>query len=48
MLGTRDAHGLYKKFGFEALENPERVMHIHHADVYKKKDMFTDVNRRNE
>jgi GNAT superfamily N-acetyltransferase len=36
MLGTRDAHELYKKFGFEQLENPQRVMHIHHAGVYKK------------
>src|SRR5580658_9215207 len=36
MLGTKDAHELYKKFGFEQLENPQRVMHIHHAEVYKK------------
>jgi GNAT superfamily N-acetyltransferase len=35
MLGTRDAHGLYAKFGFEPLENPKRVMHVYHADVYK-------------
>ena len=26
MLATRDAHGLYKQFGFEALEKPERIM----------------------
>src|SRR5207245_9210547 len=25
-LATRDAHGLYRKFGFEALSHPERVM----------------------
>jgi GNAT superfamily N-acetyltransferase len=36
MLGTRDAHGLYEKFGFEPLENPSRIMHIHKTDVYKK------------
>ncbi|HSZ84999.1 MAG TPA: GNAT family N-acetyltransferase [Puia sp.] len=36
MLGTRDAHELYSKFGFEPLENPNRVMHIYNADVYKK------------
>jgi|SRR5271154_4479202 len=36
MLGTRDAHSLYEKFGFEALENPKRVMHIYNAGVYKK------------
>jgi GNAT superfamily N-acetyltransferase len=26
MLATRDAHGLYAQFGFEALENPDRYM----------------------
>jgi GNAT superfamily N-acetyltransferase len=36
MLGTKDAHSLYEKFGFEPLENPKRVMHIYNADVYKK------------
>ncbi|PWT97873.1 MAG: GNAT family N-acetyltransferase [Bacteroidetes bacterium] len=35
MLGTRDAHGLYKKFGFVELSNPERFMQIHNPDVYK-------------
>jgi len=36
MLGTKDAHSLYEKFGFEPLENPKRVMHIYNADIYKK------------
>lgn len=27
-LGTLDAHGLYKQFGFEPIENPERLMAI--------------------
>lgn len=27
-LVTRDAHGLYRKFGFEALAHPERYMEI--------------------
>ncbi|MBE5319485.1 GNAT family N-acetyltransferase [Pedobacter sp. MR2016-19] len=27
-LGTLDAHGLYKQFGFEPVENPERLMAI--------------------
>jgi GNAT superfamily N-acetyltransferase len=36
MLGTRDAHSLYEKFGFEPLENPKRIMHIYNADVYNK------------
>ena len=26
MLATRDAHGLYKQFGFTGLDKPERIM----------------------
>jgi N-acetylglutamate synthase-like GNAT family acetyltransferase len=26
MLATKDAHGLYQKFGFEPLDNPEKYM----------------------
>ncbi len=36
MLATRDAHGLYEKFGFKPLENPERIMRKNNPDVYKK------------
>ena len=36
MLATRDAHELYKKFGFTPLNNVDRWMHIHHPDVYKE------------
>ncbi len=35
-LLTRDAHGLYQKFGFAAAKNPSRYMEIHAADIYKK------------
>jgi N-acetylglutamate synthase-like GNAT family acetyltransferase len=35
MLATRDAHELYKKFGFTQLNNVDRWMHIHYPDVYK-------------
>jgi len=35
MLATRDAHELYKKFGFTPLNNVDRWMHIHYPDVYK-------------
>jgi GNAT superfamily N-acetyltransferase len=35
MLATRDAHDLYKKFGFTLLNNVDRWMHIHNPDVYK-------------
>ena len=36
MLGTRDAHGLYEKFGFRALSNPEMMMEKVFPDIYKK------------
>jgi GNAT superfamily N-acetyltransferase len=36
-LGTRDAHGLYAKFGFKKLDNPERIMRKYEPDVYKIK-----------
>jgi len=35
MLATRDAHELYKMFGFTPLNNVDRWMHIHHPDIYK-------------
>ncbi len=35
LLATRDAHSLYKQFGFTPLSNPERFMHIHNPDIYK-------------
>ncbi|HTX20120.1 MAG TPA: GNAT family N-acetyltransferase [Bacteroidota bacterium] len=36
-LLTRDAHALYRKFGFGESKHPGRYMEIHHADIYKKK-----------
>jgi len=35
-LATRDAHGLYERFGFRTLDKPDRFMEIHNPDVYKK------------
>lgn len=35
LLATRDAHGLYTKFGFTPLNNTDKFMHIHNPDVYK-------------
>jgi len=39
-LLTRDAHGLYQKFGFAPAKNPsrhlDRYMEIHVDDIYKK------------
>jgi GNAT superfamily N-acetyltransferase len=34
LLGTRDAQGLYSKFGFESLDHPERVMQKFDPHVY--------------
>ncbi|MFN2412946.1 MAG: GNAT family N-acetyltransferase [Pyrinomonadaceae bacterium] len=34
LLATRDAHGLYSKFGFEPLNFPERWMELSSADGY--------------
>ena len=36
ILATRDAHGLYKQFGFTPLSIPERWMERHEVDVYRK------------
>ncbi|GLX79211.1 N-acetyltransferase [Thalassotalea insulae] len=36
MLCTRDAHGLYKKFGFTGVENPEIMMQLNKPDLYIK------------
>jgi GNAT superfamily N-acetyltransferase len=34
MLATRDAHGLYDKFGFTPLKKPEVFMERHNPNVY--------------
>ena len=34
MLATRDAHGLYAKFGFKPLAAPDRIMEIHVPNAY--------------
>jgi GNAT superfamily N-acetyltransferase len=35
VLGTRDAHGLYQKFGFTPLKRPEVFMELHNPDLYR-------------
>src|SRR5271166_1534521 len=35
ILLTRDAHGLYKKFGFTPVAKPDRYMELHRPDVYE-------------
>ncbi len=34
MLATKDAHSLYKKFGFKQLENPKQFMELHDSEKY--------------
>lgn len=36
VLLTRDAHALYRKFGFTAVANPERWMHRWDPEVYRR------------
>ena len=38
ILLTRDAHGLYSKFGFTPVKSPERYMELHRADVYENRE----------
>jgi GNAT superfamily N-acetyltransferase len=38
MLATKDAHGLYKQFGFTPITFPERFMQVHRPDVYQLRD----------
>jgi GNAT superfamily N-acetyltransferase len=35
MLGTRDAHGLYERYGFKPLEYPARFLEVFRSDVYR-------------
>ena len=35
MLATRDAHGLYSRFGFKGLAAPDRFMEVHNPDAYE-------------
>ena len=36
LLATKDAHGLYAQFGFEALADPSRIMENLKPDVYRQ------------
>jgi GNAT superfamily N-acetyltransferase len=35
MLSTSDAHGLYEKFGFKAIDKPQNFMAVVNRDIYK-------------
>jgi GNAT superfamily N-acetyltransferase len=34
LLATRDAHGLYARYGFKSLAAPDVMMEIHKPDIY--------------
>ena len=36
-LGTKDAHGLYEKFGFTSPKFPDRLMEINRPNIYEQK-----------
>ena len=36
MLATRDAHGLYRRFGFTELGDPSTIMTLHDPDIYSR------------
>ena len=36
MLATRDAHGLYERYGFQPLKNPSYFMERHDPDIYTR------------
>ena len=36
ILATRDAHGLYEKYGFRPLKSPEVFMELHDPDLYSR------------
>lgn len=35
LLATKDAHGLYKQFGFTALKSADSIMELHKPNVYQ-------------
>jgi GNAT superfamily N-acetyltransferase len=37
MLATKDAHGLYARFGFSPLANPSRILERFDPDVYARR-----------
>jgi GNAT superfamily N-acetyltransferase len=37
MLATKDAHGLYAKFGFTVIGNPQTWMERHDSEIYTRK-----------
>ena len=49
LLGTDFAHGLYRKFGFEDLDDPQNFLTLHRSNMYtsgKYDDLITDFFNR--
>ena len=44
VLVTRDAHGLYREFGFTGLANPDGYMELHRPDIYRSE--APDLHRK--
>lgn len=44
MLATRDAHGLYSQFGFQAPEEPGRFMVISKPNIYRTDPHFRGLS----
>jgi len=44
ILATRDAHGLYRQFGFTPLAEPARYMERLDRDVYKRGNLAPDAS----
>jgi GNAT superfamily N-acetyltransferase len=38
MLATRDAHELYRQYGFTGIDDPSRLMQLLNPNVYKQKE----------
>jgi len=47
-LATRDAHGLYARFGFKPVSAPERQMEIARPGIYRSSTATTHPNSPNE
>lgn len=42
MLATKDAHGLYARFGFKPAAAPDRLMEIVNRDLYKTPKLLSE------
>jgi hypothetical protein len=44
VLATKDAHELYRKFGFTELTRPERWMERHDSNTQERPDYWSKTN----